>query len=94
MLMMGVIPLPALMNRSLSGSGSGNTKSPSTPPSETIMPGRPWRTRYGDTTPASTSLGVIEIQPSRRSGSEVKEYARQWRTPRMSTPIRTYWPAR
>ena len=40
------------------------------------------------------AFGVIEIQPSGRSGSEVSEYARQWRTPRMSTPIRTYCPAR
>ena len=94
MLMIGVIPLPALMNSSFGGSGSGSTKSPSTPPSDTIAPGRPWRTRYGDTTPLSTSFGVIETQPSGRSGSEVSEYARQWRTPRMSTPIRQYWPAR
>ena len=45
MLMIGVIPLPALMNSSLSGSWSGSTNSPSTPPSETIVPGRPRRTR-------------------------------------------------
>ena len=45
MLMIGVMPLPALMNRSLPGSGSGSRKSPSTPPSETIVPGRPRRTR-------------------------------------------------
>ena len=92
--MIGVIPLPALRNRSLPGSGSGSTKPPSTPPSETIAPGRPWRTRYGETTPLSTSFGVIEMQPSGRPGSEVSEYARQCRTPRMSTPIRQYCPAR
>ena len=45
MLMIGVIPLPALMNSSFSGSGSGSTNSPSTPPSETMLPGRPRRTR-------------------------------------------------
>ena len=45
MLMIGVMPLPALMNSSLSGSGSGSTNSPSTPPRETIVPGRPRRTR-------------------------------------------------
>ena len=56
MLMIGVIPLPALMNRSFSGGGSGSTKSPSTPPSETIVPGRPRRTRYGETLPSSTLL--------------------------------------
>ena len=73
MLMIGVMPLPALMNRSFSGSGSGSTKSPSTPPSETIAPGPPRRTRYGETTPSSTFLTVIEMQPSARSGSEVSE---------------------
>ena len=41
MLMIGVMPLPALMNSSLSGGGSGSTNAPSTPPSETIVPGRP-----------------------------------------------------
>ena len=45
MLMIGVIPLPALMNSSFSGSGSGSTNSPSTPPSDTMLPGRPRRTR-------------------------------------------------
>ena len=64
MLMIGVIPLPALMNRSLSGRSSGRVKSPSTPPSETIVPGRPRRTRYGETLPSSTFLTVIEIRPS------------------------------
>ena len=43
--MIGVIPLPALMNSSFSGIASGSTNSPSTPPSETIVPGRPRRTR-------------------------------------------------
>jgi hypothetical protein len=32
------------------------------------------------------------ISPSPRQGSEVSEYARQWRTPSMSMPIRQYWP--
>ena len=41
MLMIGVMPLPALMNRSLPGRRSGRMKSPSTPPSETIAPGTP-----------------------------------------------------
>ena len=92
MLMIGVMPLPALMNSSLSGSGSGSRKSPSTPPRETIVPGRPRRTRYGDTLPSSTLLTVMLISPSGRAGSEVSEYARQCRTPSMSSPIRRYWP--
>ena len=71
--MIGVIPLPALMNSSFSGSSEGSTKSPSTPPSETIAPTRPCLTRYGETTPSSTCLTVIEIVPSARPGSEVSE---------------------
>ena len=43
--MIGVMPLPALTNSSRSGTRSGNTNSPSTPPRETIVPGRPRRTR-------------------------------------------------
>ena len=39
MLTIGVIPLPALMNSSRRGSGSGSTKVPSTPPRRTIAPG-------------------------------------------------------
>ena len=71
--MIGVMPLPALMNSSFSGTASGRTKSPSTPPSPTIAPGRPRRTRYGETMPSSTFLTVIEMQPSSRLGSDVSE---------------------
>ena len=39
--MIGVIPEPALMNSSFSGTSSGSTKSPSTPPSPTMVPTRP-----------------------------------------------------
>ena len=39
MLMIGVTPLPALMNSGLSGRGSGSVKSPSTPPRRMIVPG-------------------------------------------------------
>ena len=73
MLMIGVTPLPALMNSSRRGSGSGSVNVPSTPPSRTIVPGRAARTRYGDTLPVSTSFGVIEMKPSGRPGSEVIE---------------------
>ena len=73
MLMIGVMPLPALMNRIFSGTGSGSRKSPSTPPRPTIAPCGPLRTRYGETTPSSTFLTVIEMQPSSRLGSEVSE---------------------
>ena len=45
MLMIGVIPLPALTKSSLPGTGSGRTKVPSTPPSRTMSPGLAWRTR-------------------------------------------------
>jgi len=71
--MIGVMPLPALTNRSLAGSGSGRTNVPSMPPSRTIVPGRASRTRKGDTLPPSTSLGVMAMQPSGRPGSDVSE---------------------
>ncbi len=58
MLMIGVIPLPALMNSIFAGSGSGRVNTPSTSPRRTMSPGSSLRTRYGETTPFSTSLGV------------------------------------
>ncbi len=45
MLMIGVMPLPALTKSSLPGAGSGRTKVPSTPPSLTTSPGLARRTR-------------------------------------------------
>ncbi len=66
MLMIGVTPLPALMNSSLSGGGSDSTKSPSILLSETIVPGLASLTRYGETLPSSTFLGVMLISPSSR----------------------------
>ena len=39
MLMIGVMPLPALMKSSLRGGGSGSTKVPSTPPRRTMFAG-------------------------------------------------------
>ena len=59
MLMIGVIPLPALMKRSRSGISSGSTNVPSTPPSRTIVPGCASRTTYGVTAPDSRSFGVM-----------------------------------
>ncbi len=73
MLAIGVIPLPALTNSSRSGNGSGSVKAPSTPPRRTIAPGRRRSHRKGETAPEGTSLGVIEMQPSARPGSEVSE---------------------
>ena len=71
--MIGVIPLPAEMNRIRSGRGSGSTNWPSTSESETIVPGFSSRLTYGETLPSSTSFGVIEMKPSGRPGSEVIE---------------------
>ena len=88
MLMIGVIPLPAEMNSSLSGRGSGSVKSPSTPPSRTIVPGSSFDVRCGETLPSGTSFGVMEMKLS--EGSEVSEYARQWWTPSTITPTRRY----
>ena len=45
MLMIGVMPLPALMNSILSGSVSGSVNTPSISPSRTISPGLIFSTR-------------------------------------------------
>ena len=74
MLMIGVIPLPALTKSSRSGRGSGRTKVPSTAAeADDVARARASRTRYGETLPASTSFGVIAISPSGRPGSVVSE---------------------
>ena len=73
MLMIGVIPLPALMNSGLRGAGSGSTNVPSTPPRRTTVPGRARSSRKDETVPPSTSLGVTVMRPSQISGSEVSE---------------------
>ena len=73
MLMIGVMPLPALMNSSLSGSGSGSLNVPSTSHRRTIVPGCASRTSQGVTVPSSTSLGVMLMSPSGRPGSDVSE---------------------
>ncbi len=73
MLAIGVIPLPALRNSSRRGNGSGSVKAPSTPPSRTIAPGRSRSHKNGETAPDGTSLGVIEMHPSARPGSDVSE---------------------
>ena len=73
MLMIGVMPLPALMNSRRRGGGSGSTKEPSTPPSRTSIPRRALVNMNGETLPDSTSLGVIAMHPSARRGSEVSE---------------------
>ena len=67
MLMIGVIPLPALTNSSRSGTSSGSTKVPSTPPRRTIVPGLASRTRYGVTAPLASSFGVMLMKPSGRA---------------------------
>ena len=92
MLQIGVIPLPALMKRERCGSGSGRRNSPSTSPRKTICPGCALRVNQGDISPSSTYLTVTETRPFGWSGSEVSEYARQWRIPFSSAPIRRYWP--
>ena len=73
MLMIGVMPLPALMNSILAGSGSGSVNWPSTSPRRTSSPGWILSTRYGETTPLSTFLGVTLTSPSSGCGSEVNE---------------------
>ena len=50
------------------GTRAGSTNSPSTPPRRTIDPAAPGGPDSGDTSPASTSFGVMLIHPSRRPG--------------------------
>jgi hypothetical protein len=73
MLMIGVMPLPALSSSSRSGTRSGSTNEPSTPPRRTTIPGRARLHRNGETLPSATSLGVMAMQPSARPGSDVSE---------------------
>ena len=68
MLMIGVIPLPALTNSSRSGTSSGSTKVPSTPPRRTIVPGLASRTTYGVTAPCLQQLRRDADQPVRPAG--------------------------
>ena len=90
MLMIGVMPLPALMNSIFDGSGSGSVKTPSISPSRTISPGRIFSHQVRRHHAAVDLLGRHADQAVLRPGSEVSEYARQWNTPSMTTPRRTY----
>ena len=73
MLMIGVMPLPAVMKRSRGGTRSGRVNTPSTPPRRTMSPGFASPVSHGETFPESTSFGVIVMHPSGRSASEVRE---------------------
>ena len=65
MLMIGVMPLPALTNSSRSGSGSGSTNvALHAAEADDRARAAPRGTRYGETLPLSTSFGVIAMQPS------------------------------
>ena len=88
----GVMPLPAVTNRTFAGAGVGSTKSPVGWSSCTTVPGVVRRTRWLLTTPSGIALTVTVMQPSVRCSGEVSEYARHCRTPSTSTPSRTYWP--
>ena len=61
----GVMPEPAVTNRSLPPSG-GSTNSPAACSRWTRVPGREAWTRWLLTTPSGTALTVTEIRPSVR----------------------------
>jgi hypothetical protein len=94
----GVMPLPAVRNRTLAGLSGGRVKSPAAWSSMIIVPGVAWCTRCWLTLPSGMALTVIEMRMFRAEVweawelREVSEYARQLRTPSTSTPMRTYWP--
>ena len=88
--MTGVMPEPAVTIRNLPPAG-GSTNSPAACSRCTRVPGRASCTRWLLTRPSGTALTVMEMRPSRR-GPWVSEYARHWRTPSTSIPMRRYWP--
>ena len=69
----GVMPLPAVTNRTLAGPPAGRTKSPAAWSSCTSVPGRARRTRWLLTLPSGIALTVIAMQPSAAVGGEVSE---------------------
>ena len=74
MLMIGVIPLPARDEEELLGSRVGQDEvALDAAEADDRRRAAPARSKNGETTPSSTSFGVIEMQPSGRSGSEVSE---------------------
>ena len=89
--MTGVMPDPAVTKSSLPPPSWGSTNSPWACSRWTSVPGWQSCTRWWLTRPSGTALTVIEISPSGR-GPWVSEYARHWRTPSTSMPIRRYWP--
>ena len=92
MLMIGVIPLPALMNSAAREPRRGARTSP--PPRRGARSSPAWPRAPGTARPrrSRSSFGVMLMQPSGRPGSEVIEYARQWCMPSTTKPIRRYWP--
>ena len=92
--MIGVIPLPALMNNSAGGGGSGSAKSPFGAANLMTVPGSTPLTRWVDRKPSGVALTVIEICSPSCSGTDVNEYDRQCHRPLTRRPIPTYWPGR
>ena len=92
MLMIGVIPLPALMNSSFSGSGVGQH--------EVALDAAEADDRPGLRLPDEVGRDLALVDQLRRDadaavgrpGSEVSEYARQWKMPSTTTPTRRYCP--
>lgn len=90
--MIGVMPLPAVMNSSDSGGGSGSVNSPCGAASRMIVPGSTPSTRWVDRNPSGVAFTVIEISSRSGSGTEVNEYDRQCHRPSTLNSIPTYWP--
>lgn len=69
----GVIPLPAVMNRTLAGGGSGSAKSPLGAASRTMVPDLTPLTRWVDRKPSGVALTVIVMFVLSRRGIDVNE---------------------
>ena len=88
----GVMPLPAVRNRILAGGlvaedeFAGGLIELDDGARRVAR-----RTRWLLTVPSGIAFTVMAKRPSSLV-CEVSEYARHWRTPSTSTPMRTYWP--
>ena len=72
------MPLPPTTKSIFSGGGSGSTKSPRGASSRTIVPGSRPLTRCSDRKPSGIALTVMATVPSLFTGTEDREYERQW----------------
>src|SRR5258707_15851276 len=86
----GVMPLPALTNRTFGGGGAGSAKAPLGAASRTIVPGLTPLTRGGDRKTPGGAFTVIVMHFSFPNGTEGREYERQCQRPSAPKPDPPY----